>query len=42
MKRPGKRTPMDWKDCIIWLIRLATAGILLIGILLGAVIGKIF
>lgn len=32
---------MDWKDCVIWLLRLVTVGILVIGILLGIVIGKI-
>ena len=33
---------MDWKDGIVWLFRLATAGILLIGVLLGLAISKIF
>lgn len=33
---------MDWKDGVVWLLRLATAGILLIGVLLGAAISKIF
>lgn len=33
---------MDWKDGVIWLLRFATAGILLIGILLGLAISKIF
>lgn len=33
---------MDWKECVIWLFRLVTAGILLIGILLGFAISKIF
>ena len=34
--------PLDWKDCAVWLLRLVTAGILVVGILLGLVIGKIF
>lgn len=33
---------MDWKDCVIWFLRLATVGILLIGILLGFAIEKVF
>lgn len=33
---------MDWKDCVVWLFRLTTAGILLLGILLGLAISKIF
>lgn len=33
---------MDWKDGVVWLLRLATAGILLISVLLGAAISKIF
>lgn len=33
---------MDWKDCTLWLLRLATAGILLVGVLLGLAISKIF
>ena len=33
---------MDWKDCAVWLLRLATAGILVVGILLGLAISKIF
>ena len=33
---------MDWKDGVVWLLRLATAGILLVGILLGLAISKIF
>lgn len=33
---------MDWKDIVVWYIRLATAGILLIGVLLGVAISKIF
>jgi len=33
---------MDWKDAVVWLFRLATAGILLIAILLGVAVGKIF
>ena len=33
---------MDWKDGVIWLLRFATVGILLIGILFGLVISKIF
>jgi hypothetical protein len=33
---------MDWKDGVVWLLRLATAGILLLGVLLGVVISKIF
>lgn len=39
---PVKEDKMDWKDSIIWLLRFATVGILLIGILLGLAIGKIF
>jgi hypothetical protein len=34
--------PLDWKNCAVWLLRLVTAGILVVGILLGLVIGKIF
>ena len=37
-----EKKKMDWKDGIVWLLRLATAGILLIGILLGLAISKIF
>ena len=37
-----KEDKMDWKDGVIWLLRFATAGILLIGILLGLAISKIF
>ena len=33
---------MDWKDYAVWLLRLATAGILLVGVLLGLAISKIF
>lgn len=33
---------MDWKDGVVWLLRLATVGILSIGILLGVAISKIF
>lgn len=33
---------MDWKDGAVWLLRLATAGILLVGVLLGLAISKIF
>ena len=33
---------MDWKDGVLWLLRLTTVGILLIGILLGLAIGKTF
>ena len=33
---------MDWKDIVVWYIRLATARILLIGVLLGVAISKIF
>ena len=33
---------MNWKDGVAWLLRLATAGILLLGVLLGVVISKIF
>lgn len=33
---------MDWKDGIVWLFRLATAGILLVGILLGFAISRMF
>ena len=33
---------MDWKDHVIWFLRLATAGVLFIGILLDFAIGKIF
>lgn len=33
---------MDWKDGVVWFFRLATAGILLIGVLLGVAISKIF
>ncbi len=33
---------MDWKDYAVWILRLITAGILLIGILLGFAIAKIF
>ena len=44
--RPGaasvKEDKMDWKDCAVWLLRCATAGILLIGVLLGLAISKIF
>lgn len=37
-----KEEKMDWKDGVIWLLRFATVGILLIGILLGLAISKIF
>ena len=33
---------MDWKDGAVWFLRLVTAGILLLGVLLGVAIGKIF
>lgn len=33
---------MDWKDAVIWLFRFTTAGIILIGILLGLAISKAF
>lgn len=33
---------MDWKDAVIWLFRIATAGLVLVCILIGIVIGKIF
>lgn len=39
---PVKEGKMDWKDCTLWLLRLATAGILLVGVLLGLAISKIF
>ena len=37
-----RRDKMDWKDGVLWLLRLATVGILLIGILLDLAIGKTF
>ena len=33
---------MDWEDCAVWVLRLVTIGILLIGILLGFAIAKVF
>lgn len=43
MQRNSKgRVRMDWKDCAVWLLRLATAGILVVGVLLGLADSKIF
>lgn len=33
---------MDWKDIVHWYFRIAAAGLLLLGILVGVAIGKIF
>lgn len=33
---------MDWKDAVIWLLKFITAGLLLVGVLAGIIIGKIF
>lgn len=33
---------MDWKDAVIWLFRIMTVGLLLLGVAAGFAIGKWF